>query len=95
MTESKRRDRHYFEQVKRCWAALPETGPDTGALPAEILKSWQRCTALGLEKAQAGQNVAAVMASKSSEGFQTFRIRAGGQDVIFSCLLYTSDAADD
>lgn len=86
MTESKRRDRHYFEQVKRCWAALPETGPDTGALPAEILKSWQRCTALGLEKAQAGQNVAAVMASKSSEGFQTFRIRAGGQDVIFSVI---------
>ena len=49
MTESRRRDRHYFEQVKRCWATLPETGPDTGALPAEILKSWQRCTALGLE----------------------------------------------
>lgn len=24
MTESKRRDRHYFEQVKRCWAMLPE-----------------------------------------------------------------------
>ena len=40
MTESKRRDRHYFEQVKCCWAALPETGPDAGALPAEILKSW-------------------------------------------------------
>ena len=72
MTESKRRDRHYFEQVKRCWAALPETGPDTGALPAEILKSWQRCTALGLEKAQAGQNVAAVMASKSSEAWFYF-----------------------
>ena len=69
MTESKRRDRHYFEQVKRCWAALPETGPDTGALPAEILKSWQRCTALGLEKAQAGQNVAAVMASGTSKSF--------------------------
>lgn len=27
MTESRRRDRHYFEQVKRCWATLPETGP--------------------------------------------------------------------
>lgn len=94
MAGTKQPDERYFHHVKKAWEALPQIDPRESVLPAEVLESWKRCVACGLEKSQADRNAAAMLESfekktgrqDAAGGRHAFRIQAGEHEAIFTAV---------
>lgn len=100
MTEIKQRDERYFEYVRNAWAALPKIEPRNTAVSIEILESWQRCVACGLEKSKASRNAGVILGHAETKddseatmpaGHHSFHICVGEHQAFVSLIELQRD----